>query len=150
MNANRKFCSLARPQHVVIAAVRDPGHPTAKSLAEITNKGAGSRLIVVKIDSTVEADAKAAVEQLRAHEGIQHLDIIIANAGIAYAWPSVAEVKPEDLLAHFKPNVLGIVYLYQATRQLLLKAADPKWVLIGSSAGCIEVRGLMTAVFLSL
>lgn len=130
--------------------MRDPGHPTAKWLTEVTNKGQGSRLIIVKIDATVEADAKAAVERLTAHEGIQHLDIVIANAGMCYVYPSIAELKPDDLLAHFKPNVLGVVYLYQATRTLLLKAADPKWVLIGSSAGCIEVRDVMTAVLLVL
>ncbi|GAW14936.1 hypothetical protein ANO14919_043420 [Xylariales sp. No.14919] len=132
---------LAKPHHIVIAATRDPGNDTSKALAEIATKGEGSRLIVVKIDVVVESDAATAVEQLTAREGIQHLDIVIANAGVAYKWPSVAEVKAEDVLAHFKPNVIGIIYLYQATRQLLLKAADPKWVTIGSSAGMIEYRG---------
>ncbi|KUI53058.1 Norsolorinic acid ketoreductase [Cytospora mali] len=131
---------VAKPYHVVIAAIRDPEHHTSKALAEISNKGEGSRLIIVKIDATAEADAAAAVEHLTAHEGIHHLDVVIANAGIASIWPSVAELKAEDLLAHFKPNVLGIVFLYQATRQLLLKAADPKWVTIGSNAGCIELE----------
>lgn len=131
--------SLAKPHHTVIAAVRNPLHPTAKSLAEISTKGAGSRLIIVKIDASVEADAAAAVAQLSADESIQHLGIVIANAGVAYIWPSVAELKVADLLAHFTPNVLGFVYLYQATRALLLNASASKWVTIGSNAGCIEV-----------
>lgn len=138
---------LAKPHHVVIAATRDPGHHTSKALAEITNKEEGSRLIIVKIDATAESDAAAAVEHLTAHEGIQHLDIVVANAGVAYTWSSVADLNPQDLLAHFKPNVLGIVYLYQATRHLLLKAADPKWVTIGSNAGCIEVSVLAICLF---
>ncbi|ROW04193.1 hypothetical protein VSDG_01053 [Cytospora chrysosperma] len=137
---------LAKPHHVVIAATRDPGHHTSRALAEITNKGEGSRLIVVKIDVTAEHDATAAVEHLKAQEGIEHLDIVIANAGVAYTMSSVADLKAEDLLAHFRPNVLGVVYLYQATRQLLLKAADPKWVTIGSNAGCIEASILVIAL----
>ncbi|KAI0534839.1 hypothetical protein GGR58DRAFT_504872 [Xylaria digitata] len=132
---------LAKPHHIVIAATRDSENESSKKLTEITNKGEGSRLIVVKIDAVDESDAASAVEQLTTREGIQHLDIVIANAGVAYTWPSVAEVKGEDVLAHFKPNVLGIIYLYQATRQLLLKAANPKWVTIGSNAGMIECRG---------
>lgn len=87
----------------------------------------------------MEADAAAAVTKLDADEGVHHLDIVVANAGVAYVWPSVAELKVADLLAHFTPNVLGIVYLYQATRALLHKATEPKWVTIGSNAGCIEV-----------
>lgn len=137
---------LARPHHVVVAATRDPGHHTSRALAEITNKGEGSRLIVAKIDVTAEHDATAAVEHLKAQEGIEHLDIVIANAGVAYTMSSVADLKAEDLLAHFRPNVLGVVYLYQATRQLLLKAADPKWVTIGSNAGCIEASILVIAL----
>ncbi|KUI69345.1 Norsolorinic acid ketoreductase [Cytospora mali] len=138
---------VAKPYHVVIAAVRDPEHHSSKALVEISNKGEGSRIIIVKIDATAEADAAAAVEHLTTYEGIHRLDIVIANAGIAYIWPSVAELKAEDLLAHFKPNVLGIVFLYQATRQLLLRAAEPKWVTIGSNAGCIEVTHFPNAAY---
>lgn len=127
---------LSRPDHVVIAAVRTPEHATSKSLAEIA-KAEGSSLIVVKIDSTVEKNAAASVEQLT-KQGIQHLDIVIANAGIVERFPSVAEVTGEEMLAHYKSNVLGPVWLYQATRHLLNKATEPKWVTIGSSSGCIE------------
>ncbi|KKY35216.1 putative aflatoxin biosynthesis ketoreductase nor-1 [Diaporthe ampelina] len=78
---------LARDGHTVIAAVRDPNHPTSRDLADLP-KGQHSRLVVVKIDSTAEADASKAVEELSA-QGIGRLDLVIANA--AYA-PSKAAV----------------------------------------------------------
>ena len=43
---------LAKPEHVVIAANRDP--VTSKSLAELP-VGPGSRLIIVKVNASVEA-----------------------------------------------------------------------------------------------
>ncbi|KAF7940452.1 uncharacterized protein EAE98_000579 [Botrytis deweyae] len=69
--------------------------------------------------------------------GINHIDLVIANAGVSYAWPSVIDLKIEDLEGHFIPNVYGAVRLYQATLSLLLKSKDPKWVIIGSTAGMI-------------
>lgn len=129
---------LARDDHTVVAAVRDPAHPTSKTLADLP-AGQHSRLLVVKIDSTVEADAMKAVEELSAR-GIDHLDLVIANAGVARAFPKVSELKVTDLQAHITPNVFGVVWLYQAALPLLRKSAQPKWVTMGSSAGQLEVR----------
>ncbi|POS68670.1 aflatoxin biosynthesis ketoreductase nor-1 [Diaporthe helianthi] len=56
---------LARDDHIVVAAVRDPNHPTSKTLTDLP-AGKHSRLVVVKIDSTVETDALKAVGSLRA------------------------------------------------------------------------------------
>lgn len=129
---------LARDDNTVIAAVRDPSHPTSKALADLP-AGQQSRLIVVKIDSTVEADAAKAVEELSAR-GIDRLDLVIANAGIARLFPKVEELKVADLQTHIVPNVFGVVWLYQAVLPLLRKSAQPKWVTMGSSAGQLQVR----------
>lgn len=126
---------LARPDHIVVAAVRDPS--TSGSLAEIP-VAKGSKLLVVKLDATVEADAAEAVKQISS-QGIEHLDIVIANAGVVDIYPTVADVKIEDMLKSLKPNVFGAIWLYQATRHLLDNAVNPKWVTIGSTAGSIEV-----------
>ncbi|KAK7702212.1 hypothetical protein SLS64_009790 [Diaporthe eres] len=127
---------LARDEHTVIAAVRDPDHPTSKALADLPT-GQHSRLLVVKIDSTAEADALKAVEELSAR-GVDRLDLVIANAGVARAFPKVSELKVADLQAHIAPNVFGVVWLYQAALPLLRKAAQPKWVTMGSSAGQLQ------------
>jgi len=127
---------LAKPNHIVIAANRDLGHTTSKALADLPS-GPGSRLIVVKTDASVESDPFEAVKKLTT-QGIDHLDLVIANAGVSYIWPKVSELKIADLQGHLTPNVFGVVWLYQATLPLLLKSTNPKWVTIGSSAGWLE------------
>lgn len=128
---------LARDDHTVVAAVRDPNHPTSKALADLP-RGQSSRLVVVKIDSTAEADAAKAVGELSA-QGVDRLDLVVANAGVATTFATVSELKISDLQAHITPNVFGVVWLYQATLPLLLKAAQPKWITMGSAAGQLEV-----------
>ncbi|KAK3690105.1 hypothetical protein B0T22DRAFT_423831 [Podospora appendiculata] len=128
---------LARPNHIVIAANRNADSPTSKALNDLP-KGSGSRLIVVKVDSTVESEAFDAAKQLEA-EGIDHLDIVIANAGISFAWPTVADLKVADLRTHMESNVYGVIWLYQATAPLLRKSDNPKWITMGSGAGWLEV-----------
>ncbi|KAI6091879.1 NAD(P)-binding protein [Hypoxylon rubiginosum] len=124
---------LARPNHIVIAANRNPSHPTSKSLATLP-KGRDSRLIVIKIDATIESDASDGIKQLRA-QGIEHLDVVIANAGVSYAWPKVSELTTVDLMGHLTPDLLGVIWLYQATFSLLKKSANPRWITMGSVAG---------------
>jgi norsolorinic acid ketoreductase len=128
---------LAKPSHVVIAAVRNPGHPTAQALYSLPT-GPDTQLIVTKIDASIEKDAHDAVAELQQKHGIAHLDIVIANAGVAYIFPTVADVKIEDVKAHMEPNVYGVIALYQATRGLLKKAArEPIFLIMGSSAGLL-------------
>lgn len=129
---------LAQPNHIVIAGNRDPTHPTSTALNDLP-KADGSRLIVVKIDAAIEQDAHDAVKELQQTHGIDHLDIVIANAGVSYVWPPVAQLKIADLQAHIEPNVYGVVAVYQATRPLLQKSSkEPIFVPMGSTAGCIE------------
>ncbi|KAH6868859.1 hypothetical protein BKA58DRAFT_441284 [Alternaria rosae] len=128
---------LAKPSHTVIAAVRNPEHATAHALQDLP-KGFDSQLIVVKLDACVEQDAQDAVAKLQQKHGIHHLDIVIANAGISYIYPTVAEVKITDIKAHMEPNVYGVIALYQATRELLKKSArEPIFLPMGSSAGLL-------------
>ncbi|KAK0635460.1 hypothetical protein B0T17DRAFT_502991 [Bombardia bombarda] len=122
---------LAKPNHVVIAANRDPSHASSKALSDLP-KGEGSSLIVVKVDATSPTDALEAVKSLEKDHEVDHLDIVIANAGVCYTWPKVSEVTIEDLQGHFVPNVHGLLFLYQATLPLLRKSSNGKWITIGS------------------
>lgn len=131
---------LAKPNHTVIAANRDPNHATSKALADLP-KAEGTSLLAVKVDATVPTDPAEAVKQLVSH-GIDHLDIIIANAGISYIYPKVSEVKVEDMQKHMVPNVYGIIWLYQAALPLLKKSQTPTWVSIGSSGAFLTVSVL--------
>ncbi|XDG07549.1 hypothetical protein ABKA04_007164 [Annulohypoxylon sp. FPYF3050] len=126
----------AKENHIVIAANRDPEHPTSQALKDIPT-GRGSRIVVVKLDASVESDAAAAVEKLTSTHGIDHLDLVIANAGIAQVYPTVAQLKGSDLVTHITTNVLGLIWLFQATAPLLKKSANPKWVTMGSGVALL-------------
>ncbi|KAI1476411.1 NAD(P)-binding protein [Daldinia eschscholtzii] len=126
---------LAKPSHIVIAANRNPDHPTSKALDQLP-KGENSRLIVIKVDASVESDAAEGIKQLTA-QGIDHIDIVIANAGVLYVCPKVSEVKTEDLQGHLTPNVFGVIWLFQAAIPLLKKSTNPKWITLGSVGGKI-------------
>ncbi|KAI0476567.1 hypothetical protein GGR56DRAFT_643382 [Xylariaceae sp. FL0804] len=128
---------LAQPNTVVIAANRDPSQPSSQSLKDLP-KGEGSRLILIKLDASVEQDAHDVVKELEGSHGVGHLDLVIANAGKSYGWPTVAQLKIADLEDHMRPNVYGIIWLYQATRPLLQKSTiGPKFIPIGSKAGSL-------------
>lgn len=121
----------------VIAAVRDPGHPTAQALKGLS-RGSGTTLITIQYDASSEQCAADAITNLRMNHGVEHLDIVAANAGISTAWPLVKDVKRADIQEHFKVNVLGVVSLYQATRDLLQRStATPVFVAMGSMAGSL-------------
>jgi NAD(P)-dependent dehydrogenase (short-subunit alcohol dehydrogenase family) len=128
---------LAEASHIVIAAVRNPAHATVHALQELST-GPDSQLVVVKLDASIEQDAQEAVTELQQKHGVQHLDIVIANAGIGYIYPTVAEVRIADIRAHMEPNVYGVITLYQATRKLLKRSArEPIFLPMGSSAGLL-------------
>jgi NAD(P)-dependent dehydrogenase (short-subunit alcohol dehydrogenase family) len=128
---------LLLPDHVVIAAVRDPTHSSSSALSSLPT-AANTTLIIVKIDATVEADAFAAVTTLREEHNIQKLDVVIANAGVSYVWPKLTDVKIDDMKGHMAPNVYGVVSLYQATYPLLQKSDNPTFMLMGSGAGVVK------------
>ncbi|KAI0172503.1 hypothetical protein GGR52DRAFT_590972 [Hypoxylon sp. FL1284] len=130
---------LAQPEHVVIAGNRDPGHASSRALAELP-RGPGSRLIVVGIDACGgRKAADAAVRELQEVHGIDTLDVVVANAGISFAWPVVADLEIDVLKAHVEPNVYGVVALYQATRPLLRKSTrEPVFAAMGSVAGRVR------------
>jgi norsolorinic acid ketoreductase len=127
---------LARPNHTVIAANRDPSVPTSQELLHLP-AAAGSKVIVVKLDATVETDAAAAVSELQTKHGIDHIDIVIANAGVAWVIPTVAQLQVADLEEHMRTNVHGVVWLYQAVLPLLKKSGKPVWVSMGSQSGLL-------------
>ncbi|EPE34835.1 NAD(P)-binding Rossmann-fold containing protein [Glarea lozoyensis ATCC 20868] len=128
---------LLKPNHLVIAGNRDPEHATSKALATLPTAD-GTRLLVIKIDATVPTDAAAAAKLL-AKDGVDYIDIVIANAGVAYVYPKVSEVKTEDMQRHIVPNVYGNVWLYQAMLPLLKRSEKKMWVSIGSSAAYLTV-----------
>ncbi|KAL4871157.1 hypothetical protein BDV12DRAFT_184028 [Aspergillus spectabilis] len=123
---------LAKPNHTVIAANRDPKHPTSIELLALP-AAEGTTIKLVKLDMTSPTDAEEAAQILKTQEGIDHIDILIANAGIAYIWPKLEDVLVDDIRKHFETNVLGFVRVYQAFFSFIKAAKDPKWITIGNA-----------------
>lgn len=135
---------LQKPSTTVVAAVRDPSHPTSKALNDLP-KGPDTKLVIVKLDSAVETDAADVVAHLR-KEGIASLDIVIANAGIAQRGAGVLDTSASNTLKHLNVNVLGPLTLAQATAPLL-KASEtgsPKFIAISSIIGSIGSQELFS------
>lgn len=128
---------LAIPNTVVVVGVRNSAHPTSTELPTPLPKDASSSLTVVQIESASKLSALAAVETLGTKYDIDRLDIVIANAGIATAWPPVANASVEDMEEHCRVNVIGSVVLFQATLLLLSRAAITKFAVLSSSAGTL-------------
>jgi len=127
---------VQRPNTTIVAAVRDPTS-AAKSLDALAQKTAnGTKIIVVKISSTSETDAKAAVVELK-QQGITELDVVIANAGIAKYYGPVVSTPVDELREHFEVNTVGSVILFQAVWPLLERSKAPKFIYISSGAGSI-------------
>ncbi|KAF5701145.1 short-chain dehydrogenase reductase SDR [Fusarium globosum] len=129
---------LARPSLTVIVGVRDPSHPTSKALQDLP-VGKDSRLITVKLDSSVPSDAAEAVSTLKSEHGIQALDIVIANAGIANEGGLVRDTTVDNIKKHFEVNTIGPIVLFQAVADLLRasKTGKPLFVAISTLIGSI-------------
>ncbi|KAL8369916.1 hypothetical protein RB595_000328 [Gaeumannomyces hyphopodioides] len=133
---------LAESDHILIAAMRDPSPARTASLTS-TAKGQGTKLVVINYEAAVEKSPADAVESLKADHGIDHLDIVVANAAIVKELPTIKEVKRDSMLEHYTVNVVAIVELYRATRPLLEKAwelsrrGSPVFATMGSLAGTL-------------
>ncbi len=127
---------LALPDNRVVAGVRNPSHPTCQALSTLPNDPSSS-LVIVQIESASKSSALAAMETLQAKYEIDTLDIVIANAGISTAYPTVADASVGDMENHYLVNVIGPVLLFQATRPLLYRSTVGKFAVMSSSAGTI-------------
>lgn len=119
----------------MIAGVRDLTSPNTKALSGLP-AGKDSKLIPVKIDSRSEPDAAAAIKALQT-QGINHIDILIANAAVGTDSLPVANVPIAVVKEHVEVNGYGPLYLFQAALPLLNKSAKPIFVGVGSPMGSI-------------
>lgn len=118
---------LQRPGTTVIAATRDPTSSNSKQLSSL-NRASESRLIVVKIDCESDTDPKAAVTELQNEHGIDHIDVVIANAAIASPPAPTATASIDDFRQVYQVNTFAPLLLFQATWPLLQKSESPKFV----------------------
>jgi norsolorinic acid ketoreductase len=128
---------LGRPNHIVIGSVRDKTSARAQELQGLP-VAAGTRLLLVKIESTAAGDPAEAVKEIEA-AGVDHLDVVIANAGgLREVIAPLESVTADDVTETFQVNAPGPLLLFQAVRPLLQKStATPKWISVSSALGSI-------------
>ncbi|GLI74289.1 hypothetical protein PoHVEF18_002526 [Penicillium ochrochloron] len=111
---------VAKPDYIVVAAVRDPAHVTAQELTKLPT-GEGSRIIVHRAICLRRRQGgyRPMIDILVGSllDGVDHLDYVVANAGIAKNYPFVKDVKRADILEHFAPPVPSA--LYGASKSIL-------------------------------
>ncbi|KAF4550792.1 Norsolorinic acid ketoreductase nor1-like protein 2 [Elsinoe fawcettii] len=127
---------LRREKTTVIAAVRTLNNTSTEDLESLP-KGRDSRLVLIKIDSSSETDASTASEQVQQQFGIDHVDTIIANAGIGKYYGPVASTPMSEIKDHFTVNVLGSLAVFQAFWPLLQLSSTPKFVAITTGLASI-------------
>ena len=115
------------------------GHSSATELDNFRVES-GSRLIVVKIDSTSNTDPDAAVNELKSKYNITKLDTVIANAALGTDWDTISEATPSQAVHYFDVNAAGPMRLFYATLPLLSAASTPRFVVISSIFGSIEMQ----------
>ncbi|KAF3021950.1 hypothetical protein E8E14_009461 [Neopestalotiopsis sp. 37M] len=134
---------LARPNTKVIAGVRDLDAAAAKKLIEQSQSTHSHNLIVVKIDSESETDAADAAQSLQQQHGLDHVDVVIANAGIAADWLPVKEVRSEDVMRSARVNIAAPILLFQAFYPLLTKSANPRILFVSTGAASFGLAHLI-------
>jgi len=65
------------------------------------------------------------------------VDVVIANAGVATHFGTVATTPLAEVRSHFAINAVGPVVLFQAVLPLLQAAPRPKFVVVSSNGGSI-------------
>lgn len=128
---------LLRPHTTVIAGVRD----IAKATPVLTSlpKADTAKLILIKLDSTSETDPAAAVSTLTTQHSLTHLDVLIANAGIAHSGGPVSQTTATTLHEHFTINSIAPLLLFQAFSPLLRASPTqtPKFLAVSTLIGSI-------------
>lgn len=134
---------LNRPNHTVIGSIRDDTTPEVAELKSSPTAN-GSKLLLVHIDSSSLDDPKKALAKIE-QAGIDHIDVVIANAG-GYPTPvPIDSVERKDLMSCFEVNAAAPLLLFQTFKPLLQKASSPKWIVISTSAGSINYIGVIGA-----
>lgn len=124
-----------------MGSIRNSASPAVADLKS-SPTGEGSKLLLVHIESSSSEDPKKAAAELEAN-GIDHVDIVIANAGGSPPVVPLDEVSADDMIAAFRVNVLGPLALWQALRPLLKKSANPKWTSISTVASSMTLMPQM-------
>ncbi|OTA97782.1 hypothetical protein M434DRAFT_26518 [Hypoxylon sp. CO27-5] len=129
---------LERPNHIVVGSIRDESKPEISTLKN-AKVAPGSRLLLVHIESTSFTDTANALNAV-VESGIDHVDIIIANAGGSPHVQPLDVVDAKDMISNFHVNAVAPLVLFQTFKPLLQKSRrSPKWISVTTGGGSISL-----------
>jgi NAD(P)-dependent dehydrogenase (short-subunit alcohol dehydrogenase family) len=125
----------------LIGSIRDD---TTAEVAELKSfpTANGTKLLLVHIDSGSLDDPKKALAKIQ-QAGIDHIDVVIANAGGCPTPVHLDSVERKDLISCFEVNAAAPLLLFQTFKPLLQRASSPKWIVISTSAGSVGYIGVI-------
>ena len=115
-----------------MGSIRDESKPEIATLKD-AETAAGSKLLLVHIESTSFTDTAKAFEVV-VQSGIDHVDIIVANAGGCPHVQPLDAVDAKDMISNFHVNAVAPLVLFQSFKPLLQKSKrSPKWISVSTS-----------------
>ncbi|KAH8880285.1 NAD(P)-binding protein [Thozetella sp. PMI_491] len=146
---------LRRPNTVVIATAREASAPALDSIAQEFAAHETSKLLAVVLDdeaSTAHTSNSlpgtiATLAEKHPELGLNHIDVVIANAATSSGFKDILSTEPEELLRDLTVNAVGPAKLFRALWPLLEKSSPDlrKFVFISSSMGsigCLDIEAL--------
>ncbi|KAK1589809.1 short chain dehydrogenase [Colletotrichum navitas] len=137
---------LARPFTTVIASVRNKeAAASLESAIGNAQKGDSSQIHIMILDFT-KAPTPSAVREAfdqATSSAIDHIDVLISNAGAGCLASPVASLSAEDLRSLFEVNTISPLMVFQGLWPLMNKPRatgeiGPKFIAISSIMGSIE------------
>ena len=121
-----------------MGSIRDESKPEIATLKD-AETAAGSKLLLVHIESTSFTDTAKAFEVV-VQSGIDHVDIIVANAGGCPHVQPLDAVDAKDMISNFHVNAVAPLVLFQSFKPLLQKSKrSPKWISVSTGGGSISL-----------
>jgi norsolorinic acid ketoreductase len=99
-----------------VAAVRKFG--SAESLKALP-KSSASRLVIIEVDVASADNTQRGIGSLNTEHGIDSLDVVLANAGIAAVSPSLIEAGVGSIQPFIDVNAYGQLNLFRAVAPML-------------------------------
>ncbi|KAJ6134652.1 hypothetical protein N7523_000974 [Penicillium sp. IBT 18751x] len=133
----------------VVATVRDASAQNASQLSSLP-KSQNSRLIMVYLSLNSPSTVTEAIEQIKKQNLVDHIVIVIANAGICNHWGPLLDMNDSDMTSHFEFNELGPLRLFRTAAPLLESSKEPKFVYLSSELASIaglENSSSLTAAY---
>lgn len=117
---------------IIFATARAP--EKAEELNQLAKEN--KNIHVIKLDVTSkESSLRAAAEVA---EVTDRVGILVVNAGVSQSYRPIEEIDEEDLDKHFKTNVYGAIYTFQAIYPFLKRSLRKEIAFISSVAGSVQ------------